>query len=263
MKDIPIMFSAPMILGLDREAAEQGTGKSMTSRLAWGKPIGVDIDEEAARDMRLDGWKVSGPDDTEHRIAWRASPWQRVQVGQRLWVRENFWRFGAWAPKDKKGRYTFCPFDTMRRDDDPFPDFFFAADKSPPEHDRGKFAQAIPAFHLRPNIFLERAHSRFTLVVTDTKIRRLWDITEQECEREGCVYETADPPFWYVPGLPHNITGVGIEERSDLMPHAVQCFRKLWIHLHGRDGWETNPEIVALTFTVHKQNIDSLKQQAA
>ena len=59
------------------------------------------------------------------------------------------------------------------------------------------------------------------------------------------------------------ILHVGIGERADLMPHAVQSFRKLWIHLHGREGWDPNPEVVAISFRVIKANIDAPEARAA
>jgi hypothetical protein len=62
---------------------------------------------------------------------------------------------------------------------------------------------------------------------------------------------------------PHDITAVGVEERSDLMPRAVQCFRKLWIHINGREAWETNPWVVAPSFRVIKANIDAPEAVAA
>lgn len=240
MTDRPIMFSAPMILGLDREATEQGTGKTMTRRLAWGKHIGVDIDEEAARDMRCDGWKVSGPDDTEHRIAWPATPWQRVQVGDRLWVRENFWQWGYWEPKGKKGSYTFKAIAREKG----VTSLFHAAGYPHGGASfvpNGRFGQREPAWHLRPNIFLLRVASRFTLVVTGTKIERLQDITESDAKAEGVERGS--------------FGNLGDET-------FILGFRRIWMTLHGTTAWQDNPEVVALTFTVHKQNIDALQVAA-
>ncbi|MDA7663802.1 hypothetical protein N8569_00710, partial [bacterium] len=44
----------------------------------------------------------------------------------------------------------------------------------------------------------------------------------------------------------------------------VQGFRQLWQSLHTKPGtrWEDSPEVVALTFTVHKQNIDTTLAQS-
>ena len=66
MTNIPIIFSGAMIRALLREAAESGTGKTMTRRLAWTGKLAADGE------------------------GFRRSPWQKVKAGDRLWVRENF-----------------------------------------------------------------------------------------------------------------------------------------------------------------------------
>ena len=85
MRDVPIIFSAPMILALLREAAEPGTGKSMTRRLAWSKPL-------EHHDPSVAG--------TVH-----ATPWQSVKPGDRLWVKEavefSSDHFSFWYAADK------------------------------------------------------------------------------------------------------------------------------------------------------------------
>lgn len=225
-RDIPVMFSAPMILGLQREAVEQGTGKSMTSRLAW---------------------KPGGPPGHPKYFYGKPTPWQRVQTGDRLWVRENFWQYGYWAPTNTaKTRYTFTPVAFTGGNVVPAaPPPVFLNDQP-----KGKFAQAEPAWHLRPNIFLPRAHSRFTLIVTGTKIRRLQDITDVECEQEGVRWkrEGAINTYW-VDGLrPETYTTFSYQV----------AFTLLWNHLHGAGAWEANPQVVVLRFTVHKQNIDKI-----
>lgn len=65
--------------------------------------------------------------------------------------------------------------------------------------------------------------SRITLDVSATKIERLQQITNADAKLEG------------VDGL--------------------VAFRELWIKLHGEDGFWSNPEVVALTFTPHRVNI--------
>jgi hypothetical protein len=217
MADHPIIFSAPMVLAL------LDGRKTMTRRLAMTR-----------RKKQFEFGAVG--------VEPFPSPWQRVGVGDRLWVREALvYETGMWWYAAEKGRVAL----------------------SPPHVSAGIAWAHHYSRDKAPSIHMPRACSRLTLIVTATKIERLWDISDADCMAEGIVFETADPPFYYVPGLPHNLTGVGIEERADLMPHAVQCFRKLWMHLHGRECWGENPEVVALTFTVHKQNIDALTKVAA
>lgn len=241
--DYPIMFSAPMVLRLLAEAQEQGTGKSMTRRLAWrdfavkpGSPRAMPKNAVVVRD---------GTTKTP-------TPWQRVQIGDRLWVRENFWHFGRWSSKKIGGgkvKKTFKPFPFMGHDPKVcglILDAGLDAETYPIiQTNRGRFGQSDPAWHLRPNIFLPRSYSRLTLTITGKKIERLQDISEQDCEREG-VQRFGDRDY-------------GIDERPNGIRGTsyVACFSALWWSLHGIGAWNENPEVVALTFRVELRNIDT------
>lgn len=72
MTDVPGIFSGPMVRALIREVEHPGDGKTQTRRLAWRSK------EVAANDHIL-GSTVSR--------SVVPSPWQKVKVGDRLWVR--------------------------------------------------------------------------------------------------------------------------------------------------------------------------------
>jgi hypothetical protein len=36
----------------------------------------------------------------------------------------------------------------------------------------------------------------------------------------------------------------------------------VWTLVNGAEAWTANPEVVALTFTVHKRNVDAMKDAA-
>jgi hypothetical protein len=150
MTDRPIIFSAPMVLAL------LAGRKTMTRRLAWSEPVGLYITHAEAGAMIRKGWKVSGEDDTGHRIGWRPSPWQKVGAGDRLWVRENFY-VGSGFDGEKFGYAADLP-----------------ADESPPR--------------LTPCIHMPRHLSRVTLDVQGTKTERLQEITEADAIAEGIEY---------------------------------------------------------------------------
>jgi hypothetical protein len=227
--DIPALFQPEMVYGID-----QGR-KTATRRLAWN----------VCKLCGTKGGTCKGPH--------APSSWQKVKSGDRLWVREQHWRWGMWIPKGDGITFEVHPAAMGN----------IAFGKEPPGR-RGLTADKKPGWHKRPSIYMPREHSRFTLPVTATKIEPLWNISERDAMAEGVELESADPPFYYVPGiLPHDITAVGVEERSDLMPHAVQCFRKLWIHINGRQAWESNPEVVAVSFRVIKANIDAPEARLA
>jgi hypothetical protein len=255
-RDIPIMFSAPMV------QAHLTGRKTMTRRVALRPWKEVD-DMSSERQEHFDvlGHVFHFRSDGSVRSHAAPSPWQRVKAGDRLWVREE-WRVSRkWDATKPSG----LPARTMS--------VMFTAGGSvantatgwgpdlewPPAGDFPDWAG-----RRRASMHMPRWASRLTLIVTSTKIEPLWNISERDAMAEGVELESADPPFYYVPGImPHDITAVGIEERSDLMPHAVQCFRKLWIHINGREAWESNPGVVAITFRVIKANIDAPEARAA
>ncbi len=87
----------------------------------------------------------------------------------------------------------------------------------------------------KPSIHMPRRASRLTLTVTAVKVMPLQDISEGDAAAEGVARPIL--PHW--PGSPMR-----------------SAFRGLWNELHGPDAWNANPEVVALTFTVERRNID-------
>lgn len=104
-----------------------------------------------------------------------------------------------------------------------------------------QFRREFDPMKYKPSIHMPRWASRMTLVVTATKIERLNDITEDDARAEG----------------------VELIDGSIRHPSYWQAFASLWSALHGPPNeWTHDPEVVALTFIVHKQNIDELKSAA-
>ena len=176
----------------------------------------------------------------------------RFYPDDRLWVREAWRTPDNWnrAPaeivascQEAGWKQAWCPIQ-------------FEADQSRVnwgdwrEHGAGR---------LRAGMHLPRAFSRLTLIVTGVKVERLHDISEADAEAEGVVWESADPPFYYVPGIfPHSRTAVGIEEPGS-SPHAVRSYAKLWEEINGAGSWDENPWVAGISFRVIKANIDQIE----
>lgn len=157
------------------------------------------------------------------------SPLHRTEVGDRLWVRETFqhWRGSA---SHKTAVY--------------------AADDTWLDHGSGetfvdKVTWLTPA---TPPIHMPRWASRLTLEVTDVRVEHLQAISRADAIAEGlCLASDHIEEVWRWPEPDH--------EGLWLSPRAA--YRWLWGQLHGRESWDANPEVVALTFEVKRGNIDA------
>jgi len=89
-----------------------------------------------------------------------------------------------------------------------------------------------------PSIHMPRWASRLTLTVTDVRVQRLQDISEEDAIAEGANLARSD---------------------GRLDPTFRLTFSNLWNSLHGPDAWDANPWVSAITFTVHHCNIDQMR----
>ena len=93
-----------------------------------------------------------------------------------------------------------------------------------------------------PGMFMPRWASRLTLVVTDVRVQRVQDIAKADVVAEG-------------------ITGRDGSPLDDVHAGWHEPFAHLWDSINAKRGygWDANPWVVAITFTVHKTNIDAME----
>jgi hypothetical protein len=91
----------------------------------------------------------------------------------------------------------------------------------------------------RPSIHMPRWASRLTLIVTDVRVQRLHEISEDDARAEGAI--------------PNPTSGI------DVGGLYRSAFCTLWCNVHrSEDAWIENPWVAAITFTVRHCNIDAL-----
>lgn len=167
---------------------------------------------------------------------WPTSLWQRVKCGDRLWVRENLAVMGNWG---------------VWHDASEPPAYGKFLDDLDPRGrallERYAPAEATDSARI-PSIHMPRWASRLTLVITATKIESLQKITDADAIAEGVDWNPTMGHFGCTPGK--------------WFDNAWPLFRDLWCRLHGPDAWDANPEVVALTFAIHKLNIDAMERAA-
>lgn len=155
--------------------------------------------------------------------------------GDLLWVRET-WQ--QWPPQNR-----------MLMEDRPR--IYRATDEEP----RGPFPEwsnwSDGKFRWRPGIHMNRWASRLTLEVTDVRIQRLHEISEADARAEGCPVTWDGKP--YDPPTP---------EQDSWQGYGRYSFCLLWSEINGKDSWAANPWVAAISFIVHKCNVDAMPKRA-
>lgn len=239
MTDLPILFSAPMVRALLREIEQPGTGKTQTRRVLDMPPMAFDAV------FNDDGvWHI-GDATTGH---YYAKLPVRCRVGDRLWVREA-WRaqqaFDYLSPVEIGEEATsetgspWCPV-------------FYEADQRCDGSSVDIWQQSPPG-RLRRGMHMPRWASRITLTVTEVRVQRLQDISEDDAIAEGierCPHGNEDQWLDY----PAGSSAAGWTDPRD-------SYRTLWDTLNAARGygWDTNPWICAITFTPALGNIDEVR----
>lgn len=147
-----------------------------------------------------------------------------IAPGDRLWVREGCATWGAGAEKP----------------DVPHP-VVYAADDPDWEGYKNEAKTLAGTWKVRSPIHMPRWASRLTLTVTDVRVQRVQEISEADAVDEGVdAVSLADVP-----------RQAAWSRRAD--------FAALWNSIHGPDAWDQNPWVYALTFDVHRCNIDHME----
>lgn len=159
----------------------------------------------------------------------------RYRIGDLLWVRET------WAPLHA---LTHNDPGTQALADNGF----YRADCSTVDGEIARW---------RSSIHMPRWASRITLEVTGVKVEKLQDISEADARAEGIEWRYGAWGTWNPDGT--NRCGGSHDPR--------EAYRCLWININGAGSWEADPWVVAITFKVHRQNIDAFlkaeKREAA
>lgn len=88
----------------------------------------------------------------------------------------------------------------------------------------------------KPSIHMPRWASRLTLEITDVRVERLQDISEDDAECEGVT-----------PAAPPEQTGA----------RHKPAFRHLWEDINGEESWASNPWVWVVEFQPHHMNVDA------
>lgn len=162
------------------------------------------------------------------------------QPGDRLWVREaHQWRYGMKGLEDGGTVH------------DPVEVYYRATPNVVSLHDhrtkaRVQFADADAVWRdmlieddgWRPSIFMPRWASRLTLEITDVRVERVQDISEEDAIAEGTGPDMVCSPEY---AARHGFEGTEHD--------FIFRYRCVWDSINGKKHpWESNPWVWAITF---------------
>ncbi|EBX4071346.1 hypothetical protein QE63_002029 [Salmonella enterica subsp. enterica] len=148
---------------------------------------------------------------------WFACPYG--EIGDRIWVRETWQVIHDHIDESSHVEYrTYAP--SIPKEKDRYWRTVYAehfGDES--REDRG--------FPWRPAIHMPRWASRILLEITDVRVERLRDLSEEDAKSEGIIPSAGG----VLPGWEYRIN-----------------FRDLWMDIYGTDNWEANPWVWVIEF---------------
>lgn len=222
MADRPLTLPAPMvraILAGTKTQHRMGIKPQpmfIESSGRWMFPVpkakrsGCDYVVTASREW----FEYLGP----HQTTWPA-------VGDRLWVRETWAQICGenMVPQERRCLYRSDATDNSGRR-------------------WGSVTPGDPAREVkwRPSTHMPRWASRATLVVTDVRVMRLAEISEEDAAAEGV----------FVPAAQY-------AQQGPCAP--VLAYSALWEEINGPGSWALNPWVTATTFVPHLCNIDAME----
>lgn len=93
----------------------------------------------------------------------------------------------------------------------------------------------------KPSIFMPRRVARIILKITNVRVERLQDITEEDAKAEGTTIPGSDKGTWL-----QKVTGPYVPEKPTYREH----FKLLWETINAKRGygWDTNPWLWVIEF---------------
>jgi len=236
----PILFTGEMVRAI-LDGRKTQTRRILKSAFPkqWPEPVRLADDEGntgALNDPKYWGYPCA-EDGCDMSLAdWAYVLCPHGKIGDYLWVRENFAVYG---------------------DDDKYV-LHFQADVQ-----RGS--------GWKPSIHMPRKYSRLTLQITDIRVQRVQDISEEDAAAEGVeenwlgYLATGSNGFGGQGWTPENGWRNYLDDEDGEPSYsAKESFKSLWDSINAKRGfgWHENPWVWAITFQTILKNIDDLFNEA-
>lgn len=218
-KERPLLFSGAMV-----RALLEGT-KTQTRRLVKPQPR-ADVDDHLYHGRGM--WRFyrkafGGARSVDHPTAEDGGyrcPYG--QPGERLWVRETWAKVPATAYQGSidtatDGTRTVVPHRELNHG------LYWSIY-------RADWTRVAPE-RWRPSIHMPRAACRIVLEITDVRVQRLQEITEDDARAEGI-----------------DLSGINLDVPATFDRPMAYEYRRLWDSINGAGAWSANPWVWCVSF---------------
>ena len=155
-----------------------------------------------------------------------------MKPAARLWVRESF----LLDPDADADAWDTAPLPYISWADSRTPSLLPEALRTPDSVLYAATWEGIPLRWKSP-IFMPRWASRLTLEITDVRVERLQDSSEEDAKAEGVA-----PKF--------EMDAANCMHGAPVVPTYALGVKHVWKDIHGPESWEANPWVWVLSFRV-------------
>ena len=175
-------------------------------------------------------------------FGWVKCPYGKI--GDILWVRETFYAYGHWTKTihekteengwKSKVEYHFHDLTISEGKN-----YFY--EDCPPASELICKGRLGLGYFKRPSIFMPKAASRIKLEITDIRVERVQDISEEDAMAEGIQkHEGGYKTNYRQPDAKSYLDGYTWT--------AQESYQSLWESINGKGSWEKNPWVWVIEF---------------
>jgi len=183
-----------------------------------------------------DGTKMPfGIDEEEAMLDYIKCPYG--QPGDMLWVKEMFYAYGMWVKngRTKSGKQKWVFIDTTAAGEYRYFD-------NPPAEVLPNSDRETMGWFKRNSLFMPYKACRIKLKVTDRRVERLNDTSEEDAIAEGVIGVQRAGGYGY-----------GLSKDWDYKfpmhePTRIMAYKRLWESINGKGSWEKNERVWVISF---------------
>ena len=252
MKQIPILFSTPMV------AAILDGNKTMTRRIVKPQPNFDTARNAISSDKSHKVWSegqiaISDEDFVQGLLGVKINnsfgyvqpnikcPYG--QVGDVLWVKEAFYAYGWWRKNGltKSGKLKWLFNDVTLNNHG----YYLFLDYPPQSVQKGH--SAAIGWYKRSSLFMPKVAARIFVKNTNIKVERAKDISEADAMAEGIQPLLMSRAQLNSYGQLYRDYSLSVELFNEGC-RSIQSFKSLWQKINGAESWDANPFVWVIEF---------------